>query len=224
MAMYLFKKKVSMHCSEGVNFREHLYVPEISEHTGEPQHEREDHNHVLKRIAGSLRKGHIPNVDVQAFVKAMHDPNTGLTYTALTGKRKQSVGDAEKLLSPAVGKWLRANSFLSEARFVEVVSNWHKASDGRGLSEAEREKNNLAMLDYLLEDWMPWFRDERDYSTLDVNRYCTMSISTCFHTVHVWCSTIYAMLGTVKLIKYNLFLNLDLFRELEDLPEKLWLH
>ena len=171
MAMYLFKKKVSTHCSEGVNFREHLYVPEVSERTGEPQHEPEDHNHVLKRIAGSLRKGHIPNVDVQAFVKAMHDPTTGLTYTALTGKRKQSVGDAEKLLSPAVGKWLKANNFLSEAKFVEVVSNWHKASDGRGLSEAERERYNLAMLDYLLEDWMPWFRDERDYSTLDVNRY-----------------------------------------------------
>ncbi len=51
--MYLFKKKVSIHCSEGVNFREHLYVPEVSEHTGEPQHEREDHNHVLKKIAGS---------------------------------------------------------------------------------------------------------------------------------------------------------------------------
>ena len=44
--MYLFKK-VSTHCSEGVNFREHLYVPEVSERTGEPQHEREDHNHVL---------------------------------------------------------------------------------------------------------------------------------------------------------------------------------
>ena len=31
----------------------------------------------------------MPNVDVQAFVKAMHDPATGLTYTAFTGKRKQ---------------------------------------------------------------------------------------------------------------------------------------
>ena len=165
MAMHLFKKKVSTHCSEGVNFREHLYVPEVSERTGEPQHECEDQNHVLKRIAGSLRKGHNPNVDVQVFVKAMHDPTTGLTYTALTGKRKQSVGDAEKLLSSAVGKWLKANGFLSEARFVEVVSNWHKAS------ETERKRYNLAMLDYLLEDWMPWFGDERDYSTLDVNRY-----------------------------------------------------
>ena len=131
MAMYLFKKKVCVYYSKGVNFKEHLYVPEVIERTGEPQHEREDHNHVLKRIAGSLRKGHIPNVDVQAFVKAMHDPTTGLTYTGLTGKRKQSVGDAEKLLSPPVGKWLRANGFSNEARFVEVVSNWHKASDGR---------------------------------------------------------------------------------------------
>ena len=67
----------------------------------------------------------------------------------ITCKRKQSVGEAEKLLSPAVAKWLRANNFLSEARFVEVVSNWHKASDGRGLSEADRKKNNLEMLDYL---------------------------------------------------------------------------
>ena len=144
--------------------------------TGEPQHEREDHNHVLNRIADSLRKGHIPIVDVPAFLKAMHDPTTGLTYTALTGRRKQSVGDAEKLLSPAVRQWLRANGFLSEARFVEVVSNWHKASDGRGLTEADCKKYNIAMLDYLLEDWMPWYKDERHYSILDVNRYITVHV------------------------------------------------
>jgi hypothetical protein len=110
-------------------------------------------------------------VDLQAFVKAMNNAETGLTYTALTGKRKQSVGDAEKLLSPAVAKRLKANGFLNEGRFVEIVSNWHKASDGRGLTEADREKYNLAMLDYILEDWMPWYKEERDYSTLDVNRY-----------------------------------------------------
>ena len=62
--MYLFRKKVSMYYALGINFRDHLYVPEVSERTGEPQHEREDHNHVLKRIAGSLRKGHIPDVEV----------------------------------------------------------------------------------------------------------------------------------------------------------------
>ena len=44
MAICLFKRKVSTHCGEGVNLREHLYVPEVSERTGEPQHEHEDHN------------------------------------------------------------------------------------------------------------------------------------------------------------------------------------
>ena len=173
MAIYLHKKKVDTYCSQGVHFREYLDVPEVSEKTGEPQHEREDHNHVLKRITGSLRKGLIPNVNFKSFVKVIHDPHTGLTYTALIGKRKQSVGDAERLLSPAVVKWLRTNGFLNEAHLVEIVSNWHKATDGRGLSEEDRRKFNLNMLDYLLEDWMSWFCYNREYSTLDPNRYCT---------------------------------------------------
>ena len=109
---------------------------------------------MLKRITSSLRKGHIPDVDLQAFVKAMNNAETGLTHTALTGKRKQSISDAEKLLSPVVAKWLKANGYLNEGRFVEIVSNWHKASNGRGLTEAVHKKYNLAMLDYLLEHWI----------------------------------------------------------------------
>ena len=41
---------------------------------------------------------------------------------------------------------------------------------GRGLTEETRP---LAMLDFLLEDWMPWYpgnSEKRDYSTLDPNR------------------------------------------------------
>ena len=140
---------------------------------GEPQHEREDHNHVLKRIAGCLRMGQFPNVDLTAFVEAMHSPDTGLTHTALTGKRKQSVPDAEKLLSSAVAKWCKENGFPEEGRVAEVIANWHKASDGRGLNEETRRKYNLAMLEFILEDWMPYFKDqeERDYSRLDPNRF-----------------------------------------------------
>ncbi|CAB4001791.1 Hypothetical predicted protein [Paramuricea clavata] len=88
--------------------------------------------------------------------EAMNNAETGLTYTPLTGKRKQSVGDAEKLWSPEVAKWLKVNGFLNEGSFVEMVSNWYKTSDGRGLTEADH--------------WMPWYKEERDYSTLDGNR------------------------------------------------------
>ena len=174
MATYLFKAKINELLSEGANFREYLYVPEKDPDTLEYQHDREDHNHVLKRIATSLRLGNIPGVDLRHFVSALNDPLTGLTYTALTGVRKQSVPDCERLFSAGVLKYMQDHSHIEEAKFVEVVRNWHKASDGRGIDEATRSSYNKAMLDWLLEDWMPWFRENRDYSTIDVNRYHTL--------------------------------------------------
>ena len=172
MAIFIFRKKTADFTAQGVNFKEHLYVPEKDEN-GEPQHEREDHNHVLKRIAGCFRTNYVPTVDTSAFVGAMNDPHTGLTYTALTGKRKQSVPDAEKLLSTSVADWCKKNGYPEEGRVVEIIANWHKASDGSGLTEETRKRYNLAMLDFLLEDWMPWYQgksEKKDYSTLDPNR------------------------------------------------------
>ena len=67
MVIYIFRKKIANFTAQEVNFKEHLYVPEIDENR-EPQHEREDHNHVLKRIAGCFRMNYVPNVDTSAFV------------------------------------------------------------------------------------------------------------------------------------------------------------
>lgn len=89
MATYLFRQKISLYQTEGVNFKEHLYVPEVDEDISENVHDREDHNHILKRIGTCLRSGSIPDVDLHHFRDAIHNPNTGLTYEALTGKRKQ---------------------------------------------------------------------------------------------------------------------------------------
>ena len=36
---------------------------------------------------------------LQRFEEALHDPSSGLTYTALCGIRKQSVEDVERLFS-----------------------------------------------------------------------------------------------------------------------------
>ena len=65
-------------------------------------HEREDHNHVLKRVAHHVRNGGVPNVDLRKFYEATLDKHSGLTEAAFLGKRKQFVGDAEKLLSFAM--------------------------------------------------------------------------------------------------------------------------
>ena len=42
-------------------------------------------------------------IDVTAFDAAMMDPNTGLTHAALTGERKQSVADAERMHALLLG-------------------------------------------------------------------------------------------------------------------------
>jgi hypothetical protein len=52
----------------------------------------------------------------------------------------------------------------------ETMAFTHKSSDGRGLTEGTRREYNLAMLDFILEDWMPWYWFLRDYSVMDVNR------------------------------------------------------
>lgn len=133
MATYLFRKKVIDFTAIGVNFKEHLYVPEKNQSNGEFFHEREDHNHVLKRITTCTREGWIPNIGLQYFRDALHDDKTGLTYEALTGKRKQSVPDCEKFFSVGVLKFMEDNEHENEARVVRTVLNWHKANDGRGL-------------------------------------------------------------------------------------------
>ena len=97
MATYELKHTVKSLKEEfDADFSQHLYAAEIDLVTGTPHHERGDHNHVL---------------NFEAFVEAMHSPNTGLMYTALAGKRKQSVVDAEILLSYHVATFFREKGY-----------------------------------------------------------------------------------------------------------------
>ena len=100
----------------------------------------------------------------------MRDPNTGLTHAALTGERKQSVQDAERMLSFLVAKFLQENGYQQESKYVETVASWHEAADGRGLTELQRCRKNYAMLNMVLDEWMPWHRTHYDFSTIDINR------------------------------------------------------
>ena len=172
MAIFLYRKRVDdlkHHGSDPADFSKYLYQPE-KDVNGERIHHREDHNHLLKRIVSRLRGGHIPGINLMHFKDALHDATTGLTYEALTGKNKQSVPDCERLINPGVIEFLEKNGHTTDACIVKRIHNWHKAVDGRGLSETERSSHCRAMLEWLLDDWMPWFRYQPDYKTIDVNR------------------------------------------------------
>ena len=109
---------------KGIPFINHLYVPEIHPLTQTGFCEREDEGHALKvthvfqvklylmgysifqRIRQSLRHGGLHNIHLERFEEALHDTRTGLTYPTLSGIRKKSVEDVERLFSPSLALWM----------------------------------------------------------------------------------------------------------------------
>lgn len=104
-------------------------------------------------------------------MQALQDPSSGLTYSALTGIRKQSVEDVERLFGPGVIAFMEKQGYREEAKFVTIVRNWRRAIDERGLTEQQRRQFRDDFLNFILDDWMPWHKQVRDFSLLEVNRF-----------------------------------------------------
>ncbi|XP_064390678.1 uncharacterized protein LOC135338466 [Halichondria panicea] len=154
---------------QGVPFKTHFYVPEVHPTTKSEFHEREDDAHILKRMATSTRCGGPNELKLERFSPALEDPLSGLTYAALTGQRKQSVRDAERLFSSSMKEYMKKKKYDFEEKYITVILNWRRASDERGLSESERSIYNLEMLEFIKDDLIPWHK-QCDLSSLEVNR------------------------------------------------------
>lgn len=103
----------------------------------------------------------------------MEDPSSGLTYSALTWVRKQSVEDVEHLFGPGVASFMEKHGYKAEAELVRTIRNWRRAIDERGLSEEQRRQFRDDFVNYILDEWMPWHKEGYDFSMLEVNRsYC----------------------------------------------------
>lgn len=90
-------------------------------------------------------------------MEALQDTSTGLTYPALTGVRKQSIQDVERLFGPGVIEFMEKKEYDSEAMFLKVIRNWRRAIDERGLEESQRQKFIYDFKSYICEDLMPWY-------------------------------------------------------------------
>lgn len=108
-------------------------------------------------------------------MEALHNPTSGLTLPVLTGERKQSVIDAERLFNPDLAKFMYSKGYKFEAKYTEVIWNWRRACDHRGLTELQRCRYNYNFLNLVLDELMPWHQDIYDFQFLEVNRYI------CFH-------------------------------------------
>lgn len=105
-------------------------------------------------------------------MEAVYCENTQLSYHALVGSRKQSVSDVEQIFSSKVLDFFESKGYSEEARYVQLIRNWRRATDERGLTDDQRSAFNQELLSYILEDLMPWYSNPqlRDFSLLEVNR------------------------------------------------------
>ena len=189
MAQFEFQYTIKQWEGKGVNFRMYIYVPEIHPDSKDYFCEREDEAHVLKvciimscrynfkysteyfqRIANHTRSGGPENLQLERYVEALQDPASSLTLPVLTGTRKQSVIDAERLFSPDLAQFMKSKGYEFEARYIETIWNWRRSCDERGLSELERSRFNYNFLNLVLDELMPWHRDLYDFLYLEVNR------------------------------------------------------
>ncbi|CAB4027056.1 Hypothetical predicted protein, partial [Paramuricea clavata] len=124
-------------------------------------------------VLKSLMAIYLHRAEVQNLRGLKEDPadfNSHLYQPELGGKNKQSVPDCERIISPGVFKFLEKKGHTSGATVLKLLHNWHKAVDGRGLSEDQRSTYCEELKCWLLDDWMPWHREVKDYSQIDVNR------------------------------------------------------
>ena len=107
--------------------------------------------YALQIIANSLRRGAVEDIGLETFVEALKDPSTGLTYPALTGVRKQSVDDVERLFGEGVIKFMEEHKYENEAKYLKTVRNWRRAVDERGLPDSLRQQFCSEFLDYIVK-------------------------------------------------------------------------
>lgn len=170
VATFVYQHAIQEFKQEGVDFTQHLYIPEVDPTTPEERHDRGDHNHIYKRMVQHVRNCGYTMLNYEAFDNVWKDPSSGLIHTAFSGKRKQSLKDAERLLLYHVVHSLERHGHVREAEYVKVLVQLHKASDGRGLSQLTRSKYNYQMLALILAEWMHWHPTNYDFSTIDINR------------------------------------------------------
>ena len=123
----------------------------------------------MQRIGQSLRQGSPNGVKLERFEEALHDSSAHLTYPALSGTRKQSIEDVERLFGEKLIKWMKDKGYKEEMMFLRVVRDWRNACDMRGLTNAERSQYCSNFLKYLLNELMPW-HETHDYSFMEVNQ------------------------------------------------------
>ena len=105
---------------------------------------------VFQHIRQSFRHGDPHKIRLERFEEVLHDTTAGRTYPALSGIRKQSVEDVERLFSPSLILWMENKGYHHEAACA---------------TNGQRSELNAGLLNYILDamayrGWLRRFRSE----------------------------------------------------------------
>ena len=65
---------------------------------------------------------------------------------------------------------MRRKGYDVEANYIDIIGNWRRAGDKRGLSSLQRSKYNYSLLNFILDELMPWHKQSYNFALLEVNR------------------------------------------------------
>ena len=80
-------------------------------------------------------------------MEAVYNQDAQLSYHALVGTRKQSVSDVSQIFSSSVLNFFQSRGYTVEVEYVQIVLNWRRTCDERGLSDAQRSQYNNDFLE-----------------------------------------------------------------------------
>ena len=118
--------------------------------------------HMQQRIANCTRNHGPKGLKLERFREALEDDHAGKPLLLFL-----NVSFPFTWLSSCMDR----KHYKPEAEYIRAVQGWRKACDERGLSELQQSRYNYQFLNYILNDWMPWFESNYDFSLLEVNRY-----------------------------------------------------
>ena len=76
-----------------------------------------------------MRLGGPREIHLERFVEALQDPDSGLTYPALVGTRKQSIEDVERLFGESLITYMECKNYSVKAKYLRIIRNWRRAVD-----------------------------------------------------------------------------------------------
>ena len=75
---------------------------------------------------------------------------------------------------------MEKKGYMTEAAYVRAIPNWRRSGDERGLSELKICRFNYQLLNYILNDLMPWHTQIYDFNILEINRFFPIFfVNTC---------------------------------------------